>query len=104
VSSVDANPRRASLRLTAAGRRVCRYRDIRGGIERELSAAGFDARELATFRQCLDKLELQLEKRIRAYNWDKVLNDCSGSALAVVHHFRTGAIRTIGLLWTNGAS
>lgn len=73
---VDKNDRRrASLRLTAAGRRV--YRDIETfvvRIERELSA-GLDARELATFRQCLDKLELQLEKRIRVHDWEKFLKD-----------------------------
>ncbi len=71
---VDENDRRkASLRLTAQGRKV--YNDIEKfvvRIERELTSA-LDARELATLQQSLDKLDRQLESRIRAVDWEKFL-------------------------------
>jgi DNA-binding MarR family transcriptional regulator len=73
---VDRNDRwRASLRLTAAGRKV--YNDIEKfvlRVEGELATA-LDASELATMRQCLDKLERHLETRIRAHDWTKFLPD-----------------------------
>jgi DNA-binding MarR family transcriptional regulator len=73
---VDRNDRRrASLRLTAAGRKV--YNDIEKfvlRVEGELATA-LDASELATMRECLDKLERQLESRIRIHDWQKFLND-----------------------------
>jgi DNA-binding MarR family transcriptional regulator len=73
---VDKNDRRrASLRLTAARRKV--YRDIEEfvvRVENELAAA-LDAHELATFRKCLDKLQLQLESRIRVHGWENFLKD-----------------------------
>jgi DNA-binding MarR family transcriptional regulator len=65
--------RRASLRLTTDGRKV--YRDIEKfvvRVERELTAA-LDAAELATLRQCLDKLEHRLESHIRVHSWQKFL-------------------------------
>jgi DNA-binding MarR family transcriptional regulator len=67
--------RRASLRLTAAGRKV--YNDIETfvvRVEGELAAA-LDANELATFRQCLDKLDRRLESHIRVHDWQKFLKD-----------------------------
>ena len=57
--------RRANLRLTAEGRKV--YKDIEKfvvRVERELMAA-LDAREVAVLRQSLDKLDRQLESRIK---------------------------------------
>ena len=65
--------RRASLRLTAQGRKI--YRDIERfvvRIEREL-AATLDASELATLRQCLDKIDQQLDVKVRAFDWEKFL-------------------------------
>jgi len=79
-------------RLPAAGFAGIETFEVR--IERELSTTGLDVRELASFRRCLDKLELQPGKRIRACNWEKFLSDCSGRALAVAP-FSQGAIRTI---------
>ena len=73
---VDKNDRRrASLRLTAEGRKI--YKDIEKfavRVENALSAA-LDANELAAFRRCLDKLEQQLENRIRVHKWEKFLKD-----------------------------
>lgn len=65
--------RRASLRLTAQGRKI--YRDIERfvvRIEREL-AATLDASELATLRQCLDKIDQQLDVKVRAFDWETFL-------------------------------
>lgn len=65
--------RRASLRLTADGRKV--YKDIDKfmvRIERELTAT-LDAGELAALRQSLDKLDRQLESRVRAQDWEQFL-------------------------------
>lgn len=67
--------RRASLRLTTEGRKV--YNDIEkfvARIERELTAA-LDAGELATLRQSLDKLDRQLEGRIKIHGWERFLKD-----------------------------
>jgi DNA-binding MarR family transcriptional regulator len=67
--------RRASLRLTAAGRKV--YNDIEKfvvRVEGELGAA-LDANELAALRQCLDKLERHLDSGIRVHDWQKFLRD-----------------------------
>jgi DNA-binding MarR family transcriptional regulator len=69
----EKDRRKASLRLTAQGRKV--YNDIEKfvvRVERELTAA-LDARELATLQQSLDKLDRQLESRIRAVDWEKFL-------------------------------
>jgi DNA-binding MarR family transcriptional regulator len=63
--------RRASLCLTAEGRKV--YKDIEKfsvRVERELVAA-LEERELAMLRQSLDKLDRQLESRIRVHGWEK---------------------------------
>jgi DNA-binding MarR family transcriptional regulator len=65
--------RRASLRLTADGRKV--YKDIEKfvvRVENELASV-LDANELATLRQCLDKLERQLDSRIRGLGWEKFM-------------------------------
>lgn len=65
--------RRASLRLTAQGRKI--YRDIEKfvvRIERELTAT-LDPRELVTLRQCLDKIDQQLDTKVRAFDWGKFL-------------------------------
>ncbi len=65
--------RRANLRLTVEGRRV--YKDIEKfvvRVENELAAA-LGASELAMLRQSLDKLDRQLESRIRAHDWEKFL-------------------------------
>ncbi len=70
-----ADRRRASLRLTAAGRKI--YDDIETfvvRVESELSAA-LDPNELATFRRCLDKLDRRLESHIRIHDWQKFLKD-----------------------------
>jgi DNA-binding MarR family transcriptional regulator len=66
--------RRASLRLTAQGRKI--YNDIEKfvvRVERELTSA-FDSGELSALRQSLDKLDRQLEQ-IRSHNWEKFLKD-----------------------------
>jgi DNA-binding MarR family transcriptional regulator len=63
--------RRASLSLTSEGRKI--YKDIENftiRVERELTAA-LDQKELATLRQSLDKLDRQLESRIRSHDWQK---------------------------------
>jgi DNA-binding MarR family transcriptional regulator len=65
--------RRASLRLTADGRKV--YRDIEKfvvRVENELASV-LDANELAMLRQGLDKLERHLESGIRAHGWEKFM-------------------------------
>ncbi len=71
---LDKNDRRrASLRLTADGRKV--YRDIEKfvvRVENELASV-LDANELAMLRQSLDKLERQLESRIRVHGWEKFM-------------------------------
>jgi DNA-binding MarR family transcriptional regulator len=66
--------RRASLRLTANGRKI--YKDIDKfmvRVERELSAT-LDPAELAALRQSLDKLDRQLESQIRVQGWETFLN------------------------------
>jgi DNA-binding MarR family transcriptional regulator len=66
--------RRASLSLTADGRKI--YKDIDKfmvRVESELTAA-LDPGELAMLRQSLDKLDRQLESQIRAHGWEKFLN------------------------------
>ena len=65
--------RRANLRLTAEGRKV--YRDIEKfvvRVESELAAALGES-ELAILRQSLDKLDRQLESRIRIHDWEKFM-------------------------------
>lgn len=65
--------RRASLSLTAEGRKV--YKDIEKftvRVEREL-IAGLDESERTILRRSLDKLDHQLESRIRANDWEKFL-------------------------------
>jgi DNA-binding MarR family transcriptional regulator len=67
--------RRASLSLTAEGRKI--YKDIEKftiRVERELTA-GLDQRELAMLRQALDKLDRQLESSIRARSWEQFIKD-----------------------------
>jgi DNA-binding MarR family transcriptional regulator len=61
--------RRASLRLTAEGRKI--YKNIEKfsvRVEREL-INGLDEQELATIHRSLDKLDRQLESRIRNQDW-----------------------------------
>jgi DNA-binding MarR family transcriptional regulator len=61
--------RRASLRLTAAGRKI--YRDIEKlvmRVETELSEV-LSQSELKIFRNCLDKVESRLETHIRNQDW-----------------------------------
>lgn len=71
---VDKNDRRrASLSLTAAGRKV--YNDIEKfvvRVEHELAAV-LDPDELAMLRQTLDKVERQLENGIRTRNWQEFM-------------------------------
>ncbi|CAN5490950.1 MarR family winged helix-turn-helix transcriptional regulator [soil metagenome] len=67
--------RKAQLSLTKEGTVV--YRDIEKftiRVERELSA-GLDPQELATLRRALDKLDEQLETKIRGKNWEAFLKD-----------------------------
>lgn len=67
----EEDRRRASLSLTAEGRKI--YKDIEKftiRVERELTAA-LDQNELAMLRQSLDKLDRQLESRIRSQNWEQ---------------------------------
>jgi DNA-binding MarR family transcriptional regulator len=70
-----ADRRRANLRLTTDGRKV--YRDIEKftmRVEGELTATlGANEREILT--QVLDKLDLQLESRIRVHDWEKFLKE-----------------------------
>jgi DNA-binding MarR family transcriptional regulator len=56
--------RRASLRLTAEGRKV--YKDIEKFVVRV-------EREVAVLRESLDKLDRQLESRIKVHGWEKFL-------------------------------
>jgi DNA-binding MarR family transcriptional regulator len=66
--------RRASLRLTANGRKI--YKDLDRfmvRVERELSAT-LDPAELAALRRSLDKLDRQLESLIRVQGWETFLN------------------------------
>src|ERR1700759_3220230 len=61
--------RRASLSLTVEGRKV--YKDIEKfsvRVERVLIGA-LEEKELAMLQQCLDKLDRQLENRIRPQDW-----------------------------------
>ncbi len=70
-----ADRRRASLSLTTTGRKV--YKDIEKfvvRVERELMAA-LDANEIETLRRSLDKLDHQLETRIKPHGWEKFLKD-----------------------------
>src|ERR1700744_108054 len=71
---VDSNDRRrASLSLTAEGRKV--YKDIEKfvvKVENELVAA-LDARELSTLRRSVDKLEQHLESHVRTRDWENFL-------------------------------
>ncbi|MBV9565707.1 MAG: MarR family transcriptional regulator [Bradyrhizobium sp.] len=71
---LDKNDRRrASLRLTSNGRKV--YKDIEKfvvRVENELASA-LDANELTMLRQSLDKLERQLESRIRTHAWEEFM-------------------------------
>ena len=65
--------RRASLSLTAAGRRV--YNDIEKfvvRVENELKAA-LDENEIEILRRSLDKLDRQLESRIKIHGWEKFM-------------------------------
>jgi DNA-binding MarR family transcriptional regulator len=65
--------RRASLNLTAEGRRI--YKDIEKfsvRVEREL-VAGLEERELTMLLQSLDKLDRQLESRISSKDWKTFL-------------------------------
>lgn len=71
VDKVDR--RRANLRLTADGRKV--YKDIEKfavRVETELTAT-LGAKELEVLGQVLDKLDRQLETRIRVHGWEKFL-------------------------------
>jgi DNA-binding MarR family transcriptional regulator len=65
--------RRVNLRLSVGGRKV--YKDIEKfvvRVERELAAA-LNPSEVAILRQSLDKLDRQLESRIRAVGLEKFL-------------------------------
>src|ERR1700761_980992 len=65
--------RRASLSLTVEGRKV--YKDIEKfsiRVERVLIGA-LEEKELAALQQCLDKLDRQLETRIRPHDWKMFL-------------------------------
>jgi DNA-binding MarR family transcriptional regulator len=65
--------RRASLSLTAEGRKI--YKDIdkfMARVERELTAT-LDPGELAALRKSLDKLDRQLEGQIRIHDWERFL-------------------------------
>jgi DNA-binding MarR family transcriptional regulator len=69
----EEDRRRASLSLTAEGRKI--YKDIEQfstRVERELAAA-LDQTELAVLREVLDKLDRQLENRIRPHAWEEFL-------------------------------
>jgi DNA-binding MarR family transcriptional regulator len=68
-----ADRRRASLRLSADGRKV--YKDIEKfvvRVEQELMAA-LDAHEIDVLRRSLDKLDHQLEVQIKAQGREKFL-------------------------------
>ncbi len=67
----EQDRRRASLSLTAEGRKI--YKDIEGftiRVERELTAT-LDQNELAMLRKTLDKLDRQLESRVRSHDWQE---------------------------------
>lgn len=71
----EKDRRRARLSLTAEGRKI--YRDIESftiRVERELTV-GLDQHERAMLRQTLDKLDRQLESRVRIHAWEKFLED-----------------------------
>lgn len=68
-----ADRRRARLSLTTTGRKV--YKDIEKfvvRVERELLAA-LDASEVDMLRRVLDKLDRQVETRIKVHPWEKFL-------------------------------
>ncbi|VIO79546.1 Transcriptional regulator SlyA [Bradyrhizobium ivorense] len=68
-----ADRRRASLRLSAEGRKV--YKDIEKfvvRVERKLTAA-LDPHEIEVLRRSLDKLDRQLETEIKAKGREKFL-------------------------------
>jgi len=61
--------RRASLRLTASGRKV--HKDIEKfvvNVEREMIAA-LDETEIDVLRRCLDKLDHRLEQHVAGKDW-----------------------------------
>ncbi len=65
--------RRANLRLTTDGRKV--YKDIEKfvvRVENELTTT-LSANERATLGEILNKLDHQLEVKIRAHDWEKFL-------------------------------
>jgi len=69
----EEDRRRASLSVTAKGHKI--YKDIEKfstRVERELAAA-LDQTELAVLREVLDKLDRQLENRIRPHAWEEFL-------------------------------
>lgn len=71
----EKDRRRARLSLTAEGRKI--YKDIESftiRVERELTV-GLDQHERAMLRQTLDKLDRQLESRVRIHAWEKFLED-----------------------------
>jgi DNA-binding MarR family transcriptional regulator len=73
VDKIDR--RRANLRLTTNGRRV--YKNIEKfavRVESELTAV-LSANERATLGEILDKLDHQLEAKIKAHDWEKFLKD-----------------------------
>ena len=72
-NNVEEDRRRASLSLTAKGNKI--YKDIEKfstRVERELIAA-LDQTELTVLRDVLDKLDRQLESRIRSHAWEEFL-------------------------------
>lgn len=71
----EKDRRRARLSLTAEGRKI--YKDIESftiRVERDLNA-GLDRHERAMLRQTLDKLDRQLESRVRVRAWESFLKD-----------------------------
>jgi len=67
--------RRANLRLSAEGRKV--YKEIEKfavRVESELTAT-LSANDRATLGDILNKLDHQLEVKIRAHDWEKFLED-----------------------------
>ncbi|RJF69739.1 MarR family winged helix-turn-helix transcriptional regulator [Rhodopseudomonas palustris] len=74
VRDVDQKDRRrASLTLTASGRKV--HKDIENfviRIERELMKA-LDDEEINVLRRCLDKLDTRLEQHVVNQNWRRFL-------------------------------
>ena len=68
-----ADRRRANLRLTADGRKI--YQNVEKfvvRIETELTAT-LSASEREVLGKVLDKLDLQLESRIRSHEWEEFL-------------------------------